>query len=302
MAVSAHPAVDSDHPRRWRWVSYLRWTSVAVLLGCLGVVLAARFVPVPVLYPSLPRITHTSRGAAGDPLNLLLIGSQAQLQANFARAGWLVPDPITPATSARIVAASLAHQPYPHAPVSPLYMFGRVQDLVFERPTSDVQNRGHVRLWLTPLQRDGQPVWVGQASYDHGIELSGTSGFPTHHISPAVDLERDAVGADLARTGLMEAEAYDPFTAPILVAYNGGGDYYTSDGEVLLLSYSSTAAPLPKPAGIASVVAAVTRGLWHAYAVVLTTLPLAIGVIVAVVLLVGFALWPALSWRRRLQR
>src|SRR6266498_3191628 len=106
-------------------------------------------------------------------------------------------------------------------------------NLVFEKPTNDVANRGHIRLWKTGTLIGGQLVWIGQASYDSRIELSGTTHLPTHHIAPTVDLERNAVGADLEKTGLVREEAYGAFTPPILYARNGGGDYYESDGDVL---------------------------------------------------------------------
>lgn len=289
----------SPRSPRGRLLGALHWSGLVILGLGLLLLLMVRVAPVAALYPSLPRITHTAHGAAGDPVNILLVGSQTQITASFIRAHWLVPDPITPETAARIAADSLAHRPYPTAPVSNLYVFGRVQDLAFEWPTADVQNRGHIRLWRTKLQLDGQPVWLGAASYDQGIELSGTTGLPTHHISPTVDLERDTVGTDLQRTGLVAAEAYDPYTAPIFVAYNGGGDYFASDGEVLLIAYSRAALPLPAPTGPTEAVAVLTRGLFRGYDAMLTALPLAVvatlaGVVLLVLLVL--VLWPVLGW------
>lgn len=278
----------------------LQRASLAVLLGFVVLLVGLRVYPSPWLFPELPRVTHTAHGAAGDPLNIILVGSETQITASFAAAGWLVPDPITPETAAKIATASLAHRPYPTAPVSNLYVFGHPQDLAFERPTSDVQNRGHIRLWLTTTHLDGQPVWLGQASYDNGIELSGISGFPTHHILPAVDLMRDALGADLARTGLVTSEAYDPYTPPIFAAYNGGSDYYTSDGDILLVRFAGADASLPAPSGFSALVTGLTRGLFHGYALVLTTLPLTVGAMVVGLLIVLLALWPAWAWLWRL--
>jgi len=281
---------------RLRLLRLLHRASLVILLVFVLLLVGVRVYPSPWLFPTLPKITHTARGAAGDPLNIILVGSASQLTESFARAGWLIPDPITPHTSARIATASLAHQPYPTAPVSALYVFGRVQDLAFERPTNDVQNRGHIRLWQTTQRLGGQPVWLGQASYDHGIELSGTSALPTHHISPAVDVERDAVGIDLARTGLVVTEAHAAFTPPVFVAYNGGGDYYASDGEVLVMTYSHTPLPLPASTGLSAVVSALKRGLFGGYDVVLTTLPVAGAAILVGIVLVVLAMWPVLRW------
>jgi hypothetical protein len=46
--------------------------------------------------------------------------------------------------------------------------------------------------------------------------LSGTSHLPTHHIAPTVDLERNTVGTDLEKTGLVKDEYDVEFTHPIL--------------------------------------------------------------------------------------
>src|SRR5260370_42329348 len=202
---------------------------VLLLFAALSALL--RFYPYPSNFPAYPKVTHTKSGATGDPINVLFVGSKNQIMHSFQQASWLIPDPITSQTSAKIAGDSLAHRSYPTAPVSNLYVFGRAQDLAFEKPTNDVANRGHIRLWKTGTLIGGQLVWVGQASYDSGIELSSTNHFPTHHIAPTVDLERNTIGADLEKTGLVKEEADAAFTPPILYARNGGGDYYESKGR-----------------------------------------------------------------------
>src|SRR5712692_7414143 len=156
---------------------------LGILLVLLTVLIALiRFYPYAYNFPAYPKITHTQSGANGDPVNLVFVGSKVQITHSFQQAGWLLPDPITLQTSEKIAVASLAHRSYPTAPVSNLYVFGRVQDLAFEKPTNDVANRGHIRIWKTGALIIGPPVWVGAASYDSGIELSSINHFPTHHI------------------------------------------------------------------------------------------------------------------------
>src|SRR5712691_10260223 len=264
---------------------------VLVLVAALVALL--RFYPYTSNFPAYPRITHTKSGAEGDPLNLVFIGTKDQIMHSFQQAGWLLPDPITPQTSAKIAADSLAHRSYPTAPVSNLYVFGRVQDLAFEKPTNDVQNRGHIRIWKTDTLIGGQPVWVGAASYDSGIELSGTNHLPTHHIAPTVDLERNTVGADLEKTGLAKEEADAAFTPPILSARNGGGDYYASDGDVLVINYTNDPIPLQQQAWI---IIDLKNGVFSFYDTLLTSLLLALAVGMLGLSLVVVWLWPALSW------
>src|SRR6266851_4780190 len=276
-------------------------TTIIRLMSMLGIVLVLfialmailRFYPYNSNFPIYPRITHTKSGAEGDPLNLVFVGSKDQITHSFQQAGWLLPDPITLQTSEKIAVASLAHRSYPTAPVSNLYVFGRVQDLAFEKPTNDVQNRGHIRLWKTGTLSSGQLVWVGQASYDSGIELSGTNHLPTHHIAPTVDLERNAVGSDLQKTGLVTEELYGAFTPPILYARNGGGDYYESDGDVLVINYTHAPIQLMKPAGM---IDELKNGFFLFYDTLLAALPLALVAGMLGLALVVVGLWPALSW------
>ena len=265
------------------------------ILGILFVLFAAliavvRFYPYTYNFPAYPKITHIQSGAAGDPINTLFVGSKNQIMQSFQKAGWLIPDPITSQTSAKIAGDSLAHRSYPTAPVSNLYVFGRVQDLAFEKPTNDVQNRGHIRIWKTDTLIDGQPVWVGAATYDSGIELSSTNHFPTHHIAPTVDLERNAVGADLAKTGLVREEANAAFTPPIFFARNGGGDYYESDGTILVINYTQAPIPLNQPAwGIDGL----KTGVFLFYDALFTV----VGALVAFLSLVAILLAGLVLWR-----
>ncbi len=248
-----------------------------LLLLVTALIVLLRFYPYPSNFPAYPKITHTRSGAAGDPINLVFVGTKDQIMHSFQQAGWLLPDPITPQSS------------YPTAPVSNLYVFGRIQDLAFEKPTNDVQNRGHIRLWKTGTLVGGQLVWVGQASYDSGIELSATNHLSTHHIAPTVDLERNAVGADLEKTGLVREESYGAFTPPILYARNGGGDYYESDGDVLVINYTQAPIPLNQPVWV---IDGLKTGVFLFYDALFTV----VGVLIAflalvVVIIAGLMLW-----------
>ncbi len=267
--------------------------SMVVLLCIASMVVFIRFYPYTYHFTTYPKITQTQSGADGDPINMVFVGRKDQIMHSFLQAGWLLPDPITLQTSEKIAVASLAHRSYPTAPVSNLSVFGRVQDLAFEKPTNDVQNRGHIRLWKTGRLINGQLVWVGQASYDRGIELSGTNHLPTHHIAPTVDLERNAVGSDLEKTGLVTEESEGAFTPPILYARNGGGDYYESDGDVLVINYTHAPIQLTKPVGM---IDELKNGFFLFYDTLLTALPLALAVGMLGLSLVVVGLWPALRW------
>ena len=82
---------------------------------------------------SVPSFTTTGDGLPGDPVNLALVGTLQQLRAAFATAGWSEADRLDLASSWRMVRAFVFKSPYPTAPFSTLYLFGRGQDIGFQK-------------------------------------------------------------------------------------------------------------------------------------------------------------------------
>jgi hypothetical protein len=80
---------------------------------------------------SVPSFTLTGDGLPGDPVNLVLLGEFGKLRGVFARAGWAEADRLGLGSSWRMVAAFVLNRPYPAAPFSTLYLFGRGQDVGF---------------------------------------------------------------------------------------------------------------------------------------------------------------------------
>jgi hypothetical protein len=117
-----------------------------------------------------------------------------------------------------------------------LYLFGREQDLAFEKPVGDdPRKRHHVRLWRTDRDDpDGRPVWVGAAIYDERVGFSRTTGQITHVTASNIDVERDYLFHDLEKTGaLSEVFAIDDFHK-VRSGRNGGGDPWTTDGRLFV--------------------------------------------------------------------
>jgi hypothetical protein len=98
-----------------------------------------------------------------------------------------------------MINSALAGERYPYAPISPLYFFGRRQDLALQKARDNIHQRNHLRLWLSPMRFQGKPVWVGQISRDIGSRLTIHSPYlTTHKIDPDVDEARIALTEDLA--------------------------------------------------------------------------------------------------------
>jgi hypothetical protein len=181
-----------------------------------------------------PRITQTSDGHPGDPLNVALIGTEAQMKATMAQAKWYAADPLALRSDLNIAVDTVLERPYDDAPVSSLYLFGRREDLAFEQPVgNDPRQRHHVRFWRTSkVDTDGRPVWIGAASYDDRVGLSHTTGQITHHIAPNVDAERDHLFADLQKTGDLSETFRASEFHKVLEGRNGGGDRWHTDGAL----------------------------------------------------------------------
>ena len=181
-----------------------------------------------------PRHTTTAQGRQGDAINVAFIGTEEELHRMFAAAGWYAADPITLETSIRIAADVVVHKPYAHAPVSDLYVWDRKQDAAFEQPVGDSpKQRHHVRFWCSrEVDRQGEPLWLGAATYDERVELSRTTGGITHKIGPEIDRERNKLVNDAARAGVLDGYYWvDPFHKD-RQGRNGGGDPYVTDGRL----------------------------------------------------------------------
>jgi hypothetical protein len=102
----------------------------------------------------VPSYTITGDGLPGDPVNVVLVGSFQQLRAAFAALGWSEADRLSLASSWGMVRAFVRNTPYPTAPFSTLYLFGRGQDIGFQKAIDNSpRKRHHVRFWALSQMR-----------------------------------------------------------------------------------------------------------------------------------------------------
>lgn len=236
------PTPVVEHERRRARRRLLLW---ALLFWAVAAYLVAPWVwkrisPTPTpLFMGVPPVTETGDGRPGDPLNIAIVGTEAQLIRAITSVGWFPSDPITFDTSVRIVVDSVFRKPDDQAPVSSLYLFGRKQDLAFEQPVGNSpRQRHHVRFWRWAQQEDGQPVWFGSATFDERVGLSYTTGQVTHHIGPDVDAERDRIDTELQAAGWVAQLRWIDGFHQQLQGRNGGGDLWKTDGRLAVIRLS----------------------------------------------------------------
>ncbi|QHC65637.1 hypothetical protein GSU68_02920 [Rathayibacter sp. VKM Ac-2759] len=191
---------------------------------------------------------RTSDGLLGDPVNLALQGSDAQLLHTMTSSGWTRADEVTLASSRRIITATLTRRSYHRAPVSPLFVFGRQQDVAFQQEVAgNPAKRHHVRFWRCPegwLLPGGFPAeWIAAGTFDRSVGLSLFTLQVTHKISPDTDRERDHI-VESIRTHHPEVavDVIRDFSTGYH-ARNGGGDSIVTDGDLPVIDLRPVTVP-----------------------------------------------------------
>jgi LssY C-terminus len=187
--------------------------------------------------------TSADGGVDGDPLNLVLIGDSDEIFSAFLDRQWNMTEELDFGSSWKETKAFLFGTSFRHAPASPLYLYGRPQDLTIQKPRTTIEGRNHVRLWRTPMRFQGKRVWVGQVSRDIGVRFTlATWNLATHRIDPHIDATREYLVQDLFRSGLVTKVAYVRGGATATLTNprkNLTGDWYISDGLRAVLVFSS---------------------------------------------------------------
>ncbi len=197
----------------------------------------------------VPRYTTTADGMPGDPVNLALRGTFAQLRAAFATLGWAEADPLGLRSSIGMARSFVFNKPYPTAPFSTLYLFGRGQDIGFQKAIDDSpRKRHHVRFWALSLEEakstvgtpgfwlntdrppdDEQVLWVGAGTKDTGFGLTRLTFQITHATDADTNAERDFLIGELKKGGVIgDVKSYKSGDQIVAEHVNR----YITDGDV----------------------------------------------------------------------
>ena len=140
------------------------------------------------------------------------------------------------------VMQSLEKKDYLTMPMSVLYLFGRAQDYGFAHaePVRVAMSRNHLRLWKSPCEVEGRPLWCAAATHDIGFERDQRNNGVTHKVDPAIDGEREYVNDTLSGTGLVvQRDHVIPINALTPAKTATGGEFH-SDGRILVLVLKKT--------------------------------------------------------------
>jgi hypothetical protein len=150
--------------------------------------------------------TDASGNQNGDPVNFVLIGSDDDILGALTRQGWDPTHAFGAVTAWATLRAYISANNYRYSPISPLYFYGRRQDIAMQKARSTINQRNHLRLWKTPYSYQGKLVWVGQISRDIGVRFAiNAPFFVTHVIEPDLDEARSYLIQDLLASDYLHA-------------------------------------------------------------------------------------------------
>jgi len=196
----------------------------------------------PDLLSKIPRRVSDPNGIPGDMVNVLIVGTQDQMVQVFTTAGWVQVDKTMGNTVLNALMDSLQKKDYLTMPMSTLFLFNRAQDYGFAHgePVKVAMSRNHLRVWKSPYEVDGRPLWCVAATHDIGFERDQRNNGVTHKIDPAIDGEREYVNGTLSATGLVAQRDHVTPADPLTTAKTATGGEFHSDGRIVVLVLRNT--------------------------------------------------------------
>jgi len=153
----------------------------------------------------LPRESHHASSRPMETMNIIVIGTKTEIRQLYFMAGWYEALPVSFWNLLRSQVTIMFNSQFLRGPVTPLYVGMNQHDLAFQKPTelNKFKQRHHMRLWkMSFTATTGQPIWIGQASYDVGIKQTGSLvKVPVHEIDDNLNTEREILKRDLLAAG-----------------------------------------------------------------------------------------------------
>lgn len=168
--------------------------------------------------------TDASGSGAGDPFNVVMVGSGLAIRRALLRGGWEET-----AANSRETVLARSHR-----------YRGRQPDGTFHKLRPDGTERKELRLWLAPMRVGDEPVWIGQVSYDMR-GATGARAYEEYQIDPDIDDARMFImqnfwyGESLARLGFVGGVPRTTLDAP---ARDFSGSEFFTDGLRVVLFVS----------------------------------------------------------------
>ncbi len=195
----------------------------------------------------------TMGGRPSDIVNVLFLGTRAQMDRAFHASGWMEAQRKSPMSLYRMYLALTKRSGYPRAPTNALTLNGVPSSFVQQKSLDTVQKRHHIRVWQDPRRAN---VWLGAAAEDIGFRFELTHW--THSTDPDIDNERAKVVNDLTFVGCISAAGLLRRTSPDLVQDPKAEYPILTDGSIAVVRLNDCTDP-KLMAGVADASAAHQR-------------------------------------------
>jgi hypothetical protein len=183
--------------------------------------------------------TNRGRNHPADLVNILIIGSQEEVERTFGAAGWNGAEPRGVMALYRIYHCAVQRMGYSAGPMTSLKLDGNLPDASFQKSLDTFAKRHHIRLW-----RDTQSgAWLGAATEDVGYTIRKMH--LSHATDSHIDNERAKVVNDLVFTGCVDKGALIP-RATLKPAQEYGNSILT-DGDIAVLQLNACNDPRLMP-------------------------------------------------------
>lgn len=230
---------------------------VYFILAYIGIPLIIRVWRIVFKANHIPRYVTSPDGWPVDPVNIAIVAkNRRDLVRCMREAGWHTADKATFKNMMREAYAMLFAQPYPTAPFSALYLFGRPFDIGFQIPygrNGSPQHRHHVRFWqviekphidksdhfsywLARVRRffgRKRTVWIGAAVDDvYPFAIRWRNLQFTHGNDPEHTKERDYIILTLTEAGLVHKVNTIKDGEPFKIRSQNLGRTFIVDGNI----------------------------------------------------------------------
>lgn len=187
------------------------------------------------LIQNVPERTTTRSGKDADLINLLFLGSQAQLHDAFTAAGWLPGDPYSSHAILKQVAAVLTYNNYPTMPISRQLLNGKPQDFTWQKSFDSYGKREHLRIWGQPGAIMNQQAWLSAYTRETSAAFSFRYHKFIHHIDSHLDDGANMLVRDLTLSGCVDSVYLLPRPDIHPHMMNSTGDEMRTDGMLTVV-------------------------------------------------------------------
>jgi hypothetical protein len=191
------------------------------------------------------RVTNT-RHVEADLLNMVFVGSEAQVKSAFVHAGWNGADSHSAKAWGKNFYALLENSGYDKQPMMKFLMDGKPEDMKWQRNLNSYGRRDHLRLWRLPSKEGAEPVWAGSCTHDMGAAFNFSHFRFMHHVEPHIDGERALVVRELTYGGCVKSVSYVERPETITSVRSTMGEVMVTDGAVAVVTLQDCRPTLPE--------------------------------------------------------